>query len=135
MSADETNRPWCGLKFPFLALIFLKQPADVPNHLQNLLPFSCYSQHVGSQSINPMCQQKLILIFVPNHLQLRPISEKDRMCDFFSFPWLIVFVHGKSCWTISSGNLWNIRPIFGLNADILCSCWCWIAEVPGILSG
>ena len=85
MSADETNRPWCGLKFQFPALIFLKQPADVPNHLQNLLPFSCYSQSVGSQSINPLCQQKLMLIFAPNHLQLRPISEKDRTCDFFLF--------------------------------------------------
>ena len=74
MSADETNQPRCGLKFPFPALIFLKQPADVLNHLQNLLPFSCYSQCVGSQSINPLCQQKLILIFAPNHDQLDVVT-------------------------------------------------------------
>ena len=62
-----------------------KQSADVLNYLHILLPFSCYLQRVGSQSVNPLCQQKLIhlLILMPNHLQLRPICEKHRTCNFF----------------------------------------------------
>ena len=49
MSADETKWSSCGLKFPFTAFIFVKY-ADVLNYLQNLLPFSCYVQRVGSLS-------------------------------------------------------------------------------------